>query len=314
MWIQLTLWIIALIISLIVLIKSADWFTGSIEKIGLSLGIPAFLIGVTLVSVGTSLPELSTSLVSTISGQTSIVAANVVGSNLFNIAIAIGIPTIVAGGMLFKRNLINLDIPLLAAITALGALIIYDGSVTRLEGALLCIGYVIYLIYTIHERKDSAKNEDKADRPKMTLKTALVAILGLIGVMIGSKYVVDSVLNISTILNLPPSILSLTAIALGTSLPEVVVAITAARKKQYEIAIGGIIGSNVFNMTAVLGIPAIITPLLVDPVTIGLALPFLVVVTLLYALSGISKKIHVWEGALFVLIYVLFLTKLVALT
>lgn len=311
MWIEVLAWVLVLVMSLIVLVKSADWFTDSAEKIGLALGIPAFLIGVTIVSIGTSLPELSTAIVGVVGGETSIVAANVVGSNLFNLAIAVGIPVIVAGGMAFRRDLINLDIPLLAAVTVLGTLLLYDGTVTRVEGVILVIALVTFLVYTVYERKEEVDKEDKKPREPMTLKTALLLIVGLIGVIVGAKYVVDSVLNISEIMQWPPSILSLTAIALGTSLPEVVVAITAARKKQYELAMGGIVGSNVFNMTAVLGIPAIMTPLVVDDITIVLALPFLGGITLLYALSSISKKIHVWEGALFVLIYALFVVKLI---
>ena len=306
---EIFLWSLVLIVSLIVLVKSADWFTDNAEVIGLSFGIPAFIIGVTLVSIGTSLPELSTAIVAVLGGEPTIVAANVVGSNLFNIAIGIGIPVLIAGGMAVRRDLINLDIPLLAGVTLLGVFTLFDGSVSRVEGAILIIALVTYLAYTVYER-GGKKEKGKGKRPKLTAKNVIMLLVGAAGVIIGSKFVIDSVLELSVIFSIPPSILSLTAIALGTSLPELVVAASAARKKQYEIALGGIVGSNVFNMTAVLGIPALITPLAVDEATLLLALPFMGGITLLYALSSISRKVHVWEGAMFVLVYVLFLSKL----
>lgn len=132
----------------------------------------------------------------------------------------------------------------------------------------------------------------------------------MIGLAIGANYTIESVLKLSELLKISTSLIAITAIAIGTSLPELVVSVRAALKKKYEIALGNVFGSNVFNILLVAGIPAMIRPLVVDDLTFFIGLPFLVIATLLFIISGISRRIHIWEGAMYLLIYILFIAKL----
>ena len=150
----LILWIIIFIVSLALLVKSADWFVGSAEKIGLALKISPFIVGVTIVAIGTSFPELASTLAAVLKGAGEIVAANVVGSNIANIFLIVGISAVLARALIVKRSLIDLDAPLLAATTGLFAFIIWDRTIVLAEGILLLAAFVVYLLYTIFQRRE----------------------------------------------------------------------------------------------------------------------------------------------------------------
>ena len=138
-------------------------------------------------------------------------------------------------------------------------------------------------------------------------------ILGIIGLAVGANYTIESVLKLSEIFKISTSFIAITAVAVGTSLPELVVSVRAAMKKKYELALGNVFGSNVFNVLLVVGVPALIRPLVVDELTFTIGLPFLIVATLLFVISGISRRIHIWEGLMYLLIYVVFIVKLIGL-
>lgn len=332
------LWILIFILSLALLVKSADWFVESSEKIGLALKISPFIIGTTIVAIGTSFPELASSLAAVLKGATEIVAANVVGSNIANILLIVGLSTVAARTLLIKRSLIDLDAPLLATSTVLFIFIAWDKKIVFGEGILLLLAFVIYLLYTIFQKREEIitpelreilpggmevealplrverrRKEIKEKPTKLNFKVFLFLILGIIGLVIGANYTIESVLKISEFLKISPALISITAIAVGTSLPELVVSVRAAIKKKYEIALGNIFGSNVFNILIVAGIPALIKPLAIDNLTFLVGLPFLVSATLLFVISGISRRIHIWEGAMYLLIYILFVIKLLNL-
>lgn len=331
---MLIFWIIIFFLSLALLVKSADWFVESSEKIGLAFKISPFVIGVTIVALGTSFPELASSLVATFKGATEIVTANALGSNIANIFLIVGLSAIVARRLIVRRSLIDLDAPLLAATTALFVFIIWDGKVVFGEGVLFILAFIVYLLYTISARKGEEEEtpeivevlpsraerrreikigKEKAVRPKLNFKLFLFLILGMVGLTIGANYTIESMVKISEFLKISSSLIAITALAIGTSLPELVVSIRAALKKKYEIALGNIFGSNVFNILLVVGIPALIRPLTVDKLTLGIGLPFLVIATLLFVISAISRRIHIWEGVMYLLLYVLFLAKLCGL-
>jgi cation:H+ antiporter len=329
---MLIFWILIFILSLALLVKSADWFVESSEKIALALKVSPFIIGVTIVAIGTSFPELASSLAAIFKGETEVVAANVVGSNIFNILFIIGLSAVVAGRLIVKRSLIDLDAPLLAASTVLLLFICLDKKISFGEGILLCLAFFVYFIYTIFERKGSeeetaeivevlpsrierrekeAKIEIKAVKPeKLKLKVFLFLIIGVAGLIFGANYTIESMIKISEIIKIPSSLIAIIALAAGTSLPELVVSVRAAAQKKYEISLGNIFGSNVFNALVVTGIPALIRPLTIDNLTFSIGLPFLVAATLLFVISGISRRIHIWEGAMYLLIYILFIVKL----
>jgi len=315
---MLIFWILIFILSLALLVKSADWLVESSEKIALYLKISPFIIGVTIVAIGTSMPELATAFASTLKGATEIVVATVIGANVHNIFLVIGLAAILARRLMIKRSLIELDLPLLAISTVIFLSVAYDGEITWQDGLLLLITFLIYLAYTIVERKGE-KGEvegiveiipgsvEKVE--KLNLKVFLFLILGVIGLVIGAKYTVESALQLANLLKLLPSVIAIIGIAFGTSLPELLVSVRAAWKKKYEIALGNIFGSNVFNILIVTGLPAFVTTVKIDQITLTIGFPFLITATLLFVISGISGRIHIWEGSLYVLAYIVFCLK-----
>ena len=324
-------WVLVFFLSLFILVKSSDWLVESAEKIGKAMHLSPFIIGVTIIGVGTSFPELGSSLAAIFQGHTEIVAANIVGSNIANILLVIGLSAVVGGTLIVKKSLIDIDAPLLGGTTALLIFIMLDRKIDFGEAIILLIGFVIYISYTIFQKKEDEDYKEvlpsrierrqqeataKLKSPKedkLNLKVFLYLSMGVIGLFLGAKYVVSSIINISAIAHISSSLISITALAIGTSLPELTVSVKSALKKKYEIAIGNVFGSNVFNIFLVAGIPALIKPLTVDNLTFNIGLPFLAVATLLFIFSGISRKIHRWEGLMYLLLYTLFIVKLVNL-
>ena len=336
--IDLIFWIFVFVLSLFLLIKGADWFVESSEKIALALKISPFIVGVTIVAIGTSFPELASSLAAAIKNQTEIVGANVVGSNIANILLIVGLSAIAGKTLIVKRSLIDVDLPLLTSTTALFLFTMADRKIVFGEGILLLLAFLVYLLYTIIQRKDEIltpelveilpegtiiqtlpsrverrREEVKKEPEKLTFKVFAFLIVGLLSLVIGANYIIDSVVEISKILKVTTALISITAIAVGTSLPELVVSVRAAFEKKYEISLGNIFGSNIFNALVVAGIPSLIRPSAIDALTFSIGLPFLVVATLLFVISGISRRIHRWEGLMYLLIYLLFLAKLFSL-
>jgi len=314
---ELIFWIIVFIVSLALLVKGADWFVESSEKIGLAFKISPFIIGVTIVALGTSFPELITSIFAVLKGASEIVVANALGSNITNILLIVGFSAMVARKLIVKRSLIDLDAPLLAASTVLFIFIMWDKTVNFWEGILLISAFLVYLLYTIFQKReeDHLVLEEMVEtvQTKLDFKVFFFLILGGVLLAVGANYVVESVLKISEFLKISASLIAITAVAVGTSLPELVVSVRAAAKKKYEIALGNIFGSNVFNILIVVGVPALFKSLTVDELTFNIGLPFLIAATLLFIISGISRRIHIWEGIMYILIYVLFIVKLCGL-
>ncbi len=331
----LIIWIVIFAISMIALVKGADWLIASSEKIGLAIGLSPFIVGVLIVGIGTSFPEVISSLVAVFKGATEIVSANAVGSNIANILLIVGFSSLIGKRLIVTKSLINLDLPLLAASTALLIGIAWDRQITLLESILLLIGYVIYLLYTIIYKDDKIEgvneefdengekievlpsrverrreNKERIEKPKIVLKDIIFLILGIAGIAFGAKYLIDSVINISEMLNIGAGVIAITAIAIGTSLPELLVSIKAVLQKKSEMAIGNVFGSNVFNALAVVGIPGLFGVLRVDDPTFAIGIPILIISTLLFVISGISRKIHLWEGAFYLCIYAFFVGKL----
>lgn len=337
---MLIFWIFIFILSLAVLIKSADWFVESSEKIGLAFKISPFIIGVTIVAIGTSFPELASSIAATLRGATEIVAANALGSAVANILLIVGLSAVVARSLIVRRSLIDLDSPLLATTTVLFIFIMWDKKIVFWEGILLISAFLVYILYTVSRRKgekeetpeivevlpsrverrkveilpsrvERRKKEERV--PKLRPKVFLFLILGMGGLALGAHYNIESVLKLSEFLKISTSLIAITAMAVGTSLPDLIVSVQAAAKKKYEIALGNIFGSNVFLVLSVVGIPALFKTIVVDDLTFRIGLPFLVIATLLFVISGISRKIHIWEGLMYLLIYILFIAKLCGL-
>lgn len=307
------IWVLIFIISMFTLVKSSNYFVKFSQKLGESLGVSQFIIGVTIVALGTSLPELITSLIATFEGQTSIVLDNVVGSNIANIFLVIGAGAIFARALRVERDLVDIDIPLLLASQTLFVLFIWDGNISLFEGIISLFVITFYIIYTTKNRHLAEEEKIEVDPNTKRGLLILGILISAFFIYIGAKFTVDSIINLGGILGIGTGVLSITALAIGTSLPELVVTVTAAMKKNYEMGLGNIFGSNVFNAALVVGIPSLFRELTVSEVTLTIGLPFLIAATLLVSFSGISKKIHIWEGLMYILFYVVFIGKLLSM-
>lgn len=301
-------------VSLMVLVKGADWFLASSEKLGLAAGLSKFVVGVVIVGLGTSFPELVSSIFAIIGGAPEIASANAIGSNIANILLVVGVSAVVARKLVTSKNLIDLELPLLALSTIMFLVAAWDKVVTLPEAILLVGTYIIYLIYTIHEgKKDMSEEERSAKRPRFTAKDFGILAAGLLGLVFGSKYLIDSVISISDILQISAGAISLAAVAIGTSLPELLVSVKAAMKGNSEVALGNIFGSNAFNLMVVVGLPALFARIPLDVQTFSIGLPFLIIATFLFIISGISQRMYLWEGAMYIMLYVFFIGKLFAI-
>lgn len=320
---MLILWIIVFIISLAVLVKGADWLIASAEKIGLSLGLSPFIVGVTIVGIGTSFPELISSFVAVFKGVPDVVAANAIGSNIANILLIVGVSAVIGKRLIVTKSLIDLDLPLLAISTVLLLGIAWDKQITLGESILMLITYGVYLLYTIlhkdsedvsdessEKKPSSPQKKGKLIRPKLVPKDFILLVVGILGLVFGAKYLIDALVNLSAMLNIATGVIAITAVAIGTSLPELLVSAKAALQKKSEIALGNIFGSNVFNALVVIGLPGLFRNLPLDDQTYAIGVPAMALATLLFVISGISRRIHIWEGLLYLSVYILFVAKL----
>jgi cation:H+ antiporter len=315
---SLIFWIVVFIISLAVLVKGADWLIGSAEKIGLAIGLSPFIVGVTIVGMGTSFPELISSFVAVLKGVTDVVAANAIGSNIANILLVVGISAIIGKKLVVTKSLIDIDLPLLAIGTVLLLGIVADQKITFGESLLMVLAYGVYLLYTIfhkdeedtpelaevmptrQERRDLilTKKEEKFVKPKLAVKDFIILFAGIIGLIVGSKYLIDALVNLSTMLNIATGVIAITAVAIGTSLPELLVSAKAAFQKKSEIALGNIFGSNIFNALVVIGLPGLFTTLSVEGQIFSVGVPTMAFATILFVFSGMIKK-NTYVGRVF---------------
>jgi cation:H+ antiporter len=310
--VQLIQWVIILAAALFVLVRGADLFVAGAKQVGASFGMSSFAIGVLIVGLGTSLPELASSMAAIMAGTTEIVVANAVGSNITNILLIVGVLAAIGGPVLINKNLLKTELPIFFIATVHFIASIYDGVVDRVE-ALLLTGTLIAYIWYLFSSGNKAKKEmaDKKKVEKVTIKSIVYILFGLIAVLAGAHYTVEMAVNIATGLAVPIGLVSIGAIAIGTSLPELFVSLQALKNKETDLAIGNIFGSNAFNILLVVGIPGIIMPLQVDVVVMELGIWILVAASLILFVNGLARQIQRWEGIAMILFFIFFLVKLV---
>lgn len=289
-------------ISLAVLLYASDKFIESAEKIGLSLGISPFIIGVTIVAFGTSLPELAASIASVYSGTSEIVVGNAVGSNITNILLVLGLTCIIGKGIQLDFDIWDTDMPLLFGSAFLMYFTLIDGNLSLLEGVLYMLALVVFLLNSV-----TGNNESSDNKEAINSKDVAILILGGIAVFVGAKYVIFGIEGVSKLAGISPEIISLTFVALGTSLPEVVVSISAAKRGKHAIAVGNVLGSNIFNTYAVMAIPSFLGELFIPENVLAFSLPFMIVMTLIFGAMTFSKRIGKWEGFLLLIFYVYYI-------
>lgn len=310
-----------LIVGFILLIKGADIFVDGASSIAKKIGIPSVIVGLTIVSIGTSAPELAVSLISALNGSNDITIGNVLGSNIFNTLVVLG-GTAVVSPIIFKKITIKRDFIVNILIASLVCVLTFaisfggDNTISRFEGILLfaiCIVYMYVLVRA--SRKESSKDEDYKDIN--IFKNILLSIVGVAGIVIGGNLVVDSASNIALTLGMSEKLVGLTIVSIGTSLPELVTSIVAALKGENEIALGNVLGSNIFNLVLILGTSAAISPIMVSGSLI-IDFIFLIAVTLFIGVliffinrKSDTKKITRFEGMIFVLLYVGYLVYII---
>lgn len=306
-------WVGIFAVSLTLLLKASGWFIDAAEKIGLALGIPPFIVGVTIVAAGTSLPELASSIASIYSGSSEIVVGNAVGSNITNIFFVLGIVAIVGKKIRLDFDIMNVDMPFLIGSSFLLYFILMDLQVSLVEAIILLIGLALFLTYSFSGESESGEEEEEKIE-KTSIKPITYGIVLVSGflIFVGAKYTVMSIEELALMANIGKDIIALSLVAFGTSLPEVMVSIAAARKGKPEIAVGNVLGSNVFNTFAVMGIPALLGDLVIPASVLTFSLPFMIGASLMfYFVVGSQKVVTRWEGALLCLFYVLFIAGLV---
>ena len=306
-------WSVILIISLFVLVKAADLFIAGAKEMGEYFKMSQFVIGVLIVGMGTSLPELASSLAGAWSGETEIVLANAVGSNITNILLIVGVLAFLGGKVIIKQELIKTELVVFFIATVNFIAVVFDGRVDRVEGLLLLGTFSAYIWYLFMEAKQP-KTSSKIIKSNSSFpfKALIVSIFSLTVLLVGASYTIDMAVNIATAFAVPIGLISITAIAIGTSLPELFVSIQAIKTKQTEMAIGNIFGSNAFNMLVVVGLPALIVPLSAGVVVMKLGLGIMIASSAIFFVIGLARQVMRWEGLMMLIFFLFFLIKLMA--
>ena len=307
-------------IGIISLIKGADWLVSGGASVAKKFGIPNIVTGLTIVAFGTSAPELVVNLLAAFSGQTDIAVANVIGSNTANILLILGVSSLVFP-LTVKNNTVWKEIPLallaVAAVWIMGNDALIDGMdfnlLTRTDGLLLLSLFIIFLYYTFSISKTDSEGESDEVEAFTVVKSVVLIAAGLLGLLIGGKWVVDGAVSLALQLGMSQGLVGLTVVAIGTSLPELVTSVTAALKKQSDIAIGNVVGSNIFNVFWILGLSSTLNALPVSVAASQDILVALVASILLFLFCFIGKR-HVlerWQGGLFAALYGIYMAVIV---
>lgn len=297
-------WCFVFLGSLFLLIKSSDHFVDSSLVIGNYLNIPQHIIGITLVALGTSLPELASGISSVLKGSNEVVLSTVVGSNTSNILLILGITAIVSKKIDINLKEIKRFIPLLVISVVWLVIACFDGVFGRFD-ALVAIGLMVLFITTCINN-DEVDNKASNDAITDITKPIIIFCISVVFIYFSAVYLIESLQKLSALFGVGEDIIALSALALGTSLPELAVTINATRKGKHSIAIGNIVGSNIFNSYAIAGIPALIQPLEVTG-NVTQSLPIMAVATLLFLLFIIDGKISRLEGICLATGYMLFM-------
>ena len=305
--------IILLVVGFIILIKGADIFVDGASSIAGNFKISKMLIGLTIVAFGTSAPEFAVSVKSLISGNGDIVLGNVIGSNILNILLILGISSLFHF-LNVKNNTVKKELPITLLITTLFAVLLSDhlfdsnitNAFTRSDGIVLLLFFLVFIYYLISMARNKI-DDDQNEKYMPIVKSIIYTIIGLICIIVGSNFVVDSASSLAAIIGISEKMISLTVIAFGTSLPELVTSVTATKKGEYDIAIGNVVGSNIFNIGMVIGLPIAIFGGISD-ITFNYIdlIVMLLSALLLFIFSFKDKRISKKEGIAFLILFVIY--------
>ena len=312
--------ILLLLAGFVALIFGANALVDAASSLAARWGVPSIVIGLTIVAFGTSAPELVVNVFAATSGSTDMVLGNVLGSNIFNVLGILGISALIFP-LTVKTNTTWIEIPLslLAALCVLviASDIFLDGSATNLisrsDGIILLLFFLVFLVYNLVVAQGGGADEEMKTKDYSTWKAVLFIVLGLAGLVIGGRLIVISAVSIAEVLGLSERVIGLTVVSIGTSLPELATSIIAVRKKNVDIAIGNVVGSNIFNIFLILGVSGTITPLAINPssffdIVVNIAIGLLLFI---FVFTGRGRSVERWEGAIFVIGYIAYVTYLI---
>lgn len=312
--------LIFLIVGFVLLIKGADFFVDGASSIAKQLRIPSLVIGLTIVAFGTSAPELAVSMSAALKGSNDIAIGNVVGSNIFNLLIVVGVSAVIFP-LHVKKSMIKKDYPLSILAAVLLGILAMDTlfgkeymEIGRVDGIILLIGFAIFMYLTVKEglrgRAESLENEEEIEVKYSLWMSILVCIVGLAAIIFGGNLAVDGAKTIARICGLSEALIGLTIVAFGTSLPELVTSIVAARKGESDISLGNVVGSNIFNIFLILGVSGTILPMRVAN-TYLYDIAILVIISVVYFIPICkTKKVSKGVGAAMVMTYAAYMVYL----
>lgn len=307
------MFIIYLIAGLVLLYYGAEYLVKGSSAIAYSFGMKKMVVGLTVVALGTSMPEFVVSLNSALSQVDSVSVGNIVGSNLANILLVLGVSCFI-NPVVAEKGTIKVDMPVLIAITILFIIFCFDGLLTGKESLVLLIIFLLYMIYQVKNRKDKSLSQDDLNNLEKghIFKNTVFSIVGIVGLIIGGKFTVEGAVDLAQILGISNLIIGLTVVAIGTSLPELFTSVIAAVRHEHEISVGNVIGSNLFNIAFVLGLVPMIHPLKISPEVVALDNWFMLGITILLGIIVITrKKITRTAGVIFVLLYISYVLNLI---
>jgi cation:H+ antiporter len=317
---DLALWSVVLAASLACLLKASDVFMSAAEKIGLGFGLPPFIIGVTIVAFGTSLPELVSGVLSVLMGAPEIAVGTAIGSNVTNILLILGLAAVVGGGITVAYELVRVDLPFLFGSAFALAIFGYDGRIGPVEGAIGLAALVVYITYAVSTPDSPATTVaftaskvapvPARSRAPAGARVWMALLAGGGFIHLGAHFTVASVIEISDRLGFAREILATSVVALGTSLPELAVSARSAASGKPEIAVGNVIGSNIFNALGVVGVAALVGTLDVPASLSGFGMQAMLGVTILCFFVLQEREMTRWDGWLLLVLYAAFLTQL----
>ena len=293
---------ILLIIGFVLLIKGADLFVDGASSVAGKLKVPSLIIGLTVVSMGTSLPEAAVSISASINGDNAISLGNVIGSNFFNFLMVVGISSIIFP-IATDNAVVKRDMPINICITALLFAVLLDGELSRIDAALLLVLFAAYMFILF---KSAMKNRVEEGEEKLLswFKSIVFVVVGVAAIIGGGQLVVNNAKTIAVNLGMGETLVGLTVVAIGTSLPELVTSIVAAKKGESGIAMGNVVGSNIFNILFILGMTGVISPLTANSEFYIDAALLIAVSFLMLVFAFTKKETNRFEGALCVLLYI----------
>ena len=300
-----------IVLGIFLVLRGAERMTDGAVALAQRMMIPQMVIGLTIVACGTSMPEFFVSLTSAIHGSADMAIGNVVGSNIFNTLLIVGVAAVVAP-MIIARSTVRKDIPVAFMASILLGVMCLDGAISRIDAAIMFACFLLFMAYTIRSaRKGEVEVSEEEQKGYGTGKSVFLIVYGLALLIVGSNIFVDAATFVARTFGVSDAVIGLTIVACGTSMPELATSVVAAKNGQSALAIGNVLGSNVFNILMVLGLTGLISPLQINGITnIDLILQF-AAVALVWLFSYTKFKVERWEGALLSLVFLTYLTWLV---